>query len=78
MPDIAVVGLSCRFPGQVILTSTGSFLSEGRSATNGPEKALGYQKHLLRGLLSNVTDFDPKFFLISEAGCQRMLAGALT
>jgi len=41
-----------------------------------PEKR-GVSKALYAGLLSNVTDFDPKFFLISEADAKAMDPQAL-
>jgi 3-oxoacyl-(acyl-carrier-protein) synthase/acyl carrier protein len=63
--DIAVIGLSCRFPGAGTLEAYWQLLSQGRSAIGPvPRERWGYANHFFAGLLDNTTHFDPKFFLV--------------
>jgi polyketide synthase PksN len=63
--DIAVIGLSCRFPGAPGLEEYWKLLSEGRSAIRQvPRERWGYDNSFYAGLLDNIRHFDAKFFLI--------------
>lgn len=76
--DIAVVGMSCRFPGAGNLDQYWQLLSEGRSAIrNIPEERWGYKNGYYAGLLDNITYFDPKFFHIPDEDARAMDPQAL-
>jgi polyketide synthase PksM len=63
--DVAVIGLSCRFPGAGNPEEYWELLSQGRSAIGPvPGKRWGRDNHFYAGLIDNITHFDPKFFLI--------------
>jgi polyketide synthase PksN len=71
--DIAVVGLSCRFPGAENIQQYWNMLSEGRCAIrNIPEERWGYKNGYYAGLLDNTTHFDPKFFHIPDVDARAM------
>lgn len=71
--DIAVIGLSCRFPGAGTLEQYWQLLSEGRSAIYSvPRERWGYSSGFYAGLLHNITHFDPSFFLIPEEDAKAM------
>ncbi|MCB2360149.1 SDR family NAD(P)-dependent oxidoreductase [Clostridium estertheticum] len=76
--DIAVVGISCRFPGANTIEEYWELLSQGKSAIGpiSPDR-WGYDSKLFAGLLDNITDFDPKFFLISKEDAKVMDPQAL-
>ena len=82
-PDIAVIGLSCRFPGSDTLEQYWQLLSEGRSAIGPvPPERWGYSRRtnadrFYAGLLNNITHFDPSFFLIPEEDVKVMDPQAL-
>src|ERR1041385_5511753 len=76
--DIAVVGLSCRFPGSADLKEYWQLLAQGRSAIRAvPASRWGAPNDYYAGLLDDVTHFDPKFFLIPEADARAMDPQAL-
>ncbi|MBO0784199.1 MAG: KR domain-containing protein, partial [Ktedonobacteraceae bacterium] len=65
--DIAVIGMSCRFPGASTLEEYWQLLAEGRSAIRTvPWQRWGHASNYYAGLLDNITHFDPAFFLIPE------------
>jgi 3-oxoacyl-(acyl-carrier-protein) synthase/NAD(P)-dependent dehydrogenase (short-subunit alcohol dehydrogenase family) len=76
--DIAVVGLSCRFPDAANLEEYWRLLAEGRSAIRAvPESRWGQPSRYRAALLDRVTEFDPAFFLISHADACAMDPQAL-
>ncbi|TCS93648.1 non-ribosomal peptide synthetase [Hazenella coriacea] len=76
--DIAVVGLSCRFPGARTLEAYWELLSEGRSAIRSvPPERWGYTSQYYAGLIDHMTHFDPAFFLLHEEDVKVMDPQAL-
>jgi 3-oxoacyl-(acyl-carrier-protein) synthase/NAD(P)-dependent dehydrogenase (short-subunit alcohol dehydrogenase family) len=76
--DIAVVGLSCRFAGANNIEEYWHLLSEGRSAIRRvPSQRWGHESRYHAGVLDNATQFDPAFFLISQADARAMDPQAL-
>ena len=76
--DIAIIGMSCRFPGARDLHAYWRLLSEGRNAIAGvPQERWGYTSSFHAGLLESVTWFDPDFFQIAEADAGLMDPQAL-
>lgn len=76
--DIAVVGLSCRFPEADNLDEYWMLLSEGRTAIRAvPEERWGYASAFYAGLLADITRFDPAFFLIAQEDARAMDPQAL-
>ncbi len=76
--DIAVVGLSCRFPGAADLAEYWQLLAEGRSAIRAVTDARRpAASTCYAGRLDDVTRFDPAFFHISEADARAMDPQAL-
>ncbi|WP_373689232.1 amino acid adenylation domain-containing protein [Streptomyces sp. Rer75] len=76
--DIAVVGLSCRFPGAGSAGEYWELLREGRSALRPvPEGRFGGSAGHHAGLLPDVLGFDPEAFLLSEADVAAMDPQAL-
>jgi polyketide synthase PksN len=76
--EIAVVGLSCRFPGAKNLGEYWQLLAQGRSAIGAvPADRLPHANGYYAGLLDNVTHFDPGFFLIPESTAAAMDPQAL-
>ena len=76
--DIAVVGLSCRFPGASNPGEYWRLLSGGHSAIGPvPRERWGYSSSFHAGLLNNITDFDGKFFLLAEDDTRAMDPQAL-
>lgn len=70
---IAVVGMSCRFPGAQDIDAFWTLLSEGRSAIRPvPASRWGQGPSRHAGLLDNVTDFDPGHFLIRQEDAEAM------
>ena len=65
--DIAVIGLSCRFPGANTIEEYWSLLSEGRTAISKvKEDRWGYANDFYAGLLDDITHFDTSYFLIPD------------
>ncbi|WP_412679436.1 amino acid adenylation domain-containing protein [Brevibacillus fortis] len=76
--DIAVVGLSCRFPGARNVEEYWKLLADGRSAIGSvPKERWGYENPYHAGLLDNITAFDPSFFLIAKEDAKAMDPQAL-
>jgi polyketide synthase PksN len=76
--DIAVVGLSCRWPGANSLDEFRQLLTEGRSAIRRvPPERWGTSGQYHAGILDDVTQFDPAFFQIAEADARAMDPQAL-
>jgi polyketide synthase PksM len=76
--DVAVIGLSCRFPGAANPGEYWKLLSQGRSAIGPvPRERWGSDNHFYAGLIDNITHFDPKFFLIPEDDVRAMDPQAL-
>jgi len=76
--DIAVVGMSCRFPGATTLDEYWELLSHGRCVINSiPKERWGYSNDFYAGLLDNITHFDPKFFFIPKEDARAMDPQAL-
>ena len=77
-PDIAVVGLACRFPGANNLDEYWHLLSAGRSAIRPvPRDRPGYANNSYAALLDGVTHFDPEFFFIPAKDARAMDPQAL-
>ncbi|MCZ8519623.1 MULTISPECIES: SDR family NAD(P)-dependent oxidoreductase [Paenibacillus] len=75
---IAVVGLSCRFPGADSLDGYWELLSEGRSAIRQvPASRWGRPTPYYAGVLEDISGFDPSYFLIPESDAQAMDPQAL-
>jgi polyketide synthase PksL len=65
--EIAITGLSCRFPDADSLDEYWQLLVEGRSAIRPvPRERWGYDSPFYAGLIRQSTYFDPQFFLIPE------------
>ncbi|MFP5391438.1 MAG: SDR family NAD(P)-dependent oxidoreductase, partial [Gammaproteobacteria bacterium] len=76
--DFAVIGMACRFPGAPNLDAFWRLLSEGRSAIGPvPAQRWGRATGYRAGLLDNVTDFDPGYFLLGDADARAMDPQAL-
>jgi amino acid adenylation domain-containing protein len=76
--DIAIIGMSCRFPGAHDLPAYWRLLSEGRNAiARVPRDRWGYASSFHAGLLDSVTRFDPDFFQIPETDARLMDPQAL-
>ncbi|MDI1455115.1 beta-ketoacyl synthase N-terminal-like domain-containing protein, partial [Streptomyces sp. ATE26] len=77
-PDIAVVGLSCRFPDAGSADAYWELLRQGRSALRPvPDERFGRPLGHHAGLLPGVLRFDPEAFLLSEADVAAMDPQAL-
>ncbi len=76
--DVAIVGMSCRFPGAPDLGGFWQLLAQGRSAIHAvPEWRWGRVTGYGAGLLDDVTHFDPRFFNIGRADAAAMDPQAL-
>jgi polyketide synthase PksJ len=76
--DMAVVGLSCTFPGAASAADYWDLLREGRSALRPvPESRFGRPMAYHAGLLPGELRFDPEAFLLSEADVVAMDPQAL-
>ncbi|WP_329586161.1 amino acid adenylation domain-containing protein [Kitasatospora sp. NBC_01250] len=76
--DIAVVGLSCRFPEAGSAEAYWELLRQGRSALRPiPERRFGRPLGYHAGLLPEELRFDPEAFLLSEADVAAMDPQAL-
>ncbi|MBJ9987818.1 SDR family NAD(P)-dependent oxidoreductase [Paenibacillus sp. S28] len=71
--DIAVVGMSCRFPGGESLEEYWDLLNDGRSAIRRmPSERWGYSSGYDAGWLNDIEGFDASYFLIPEADARAM------
>lgn len=76
--DIAVVGMSSRFPGAKDLTHYWSLLTEGRSAIRlVPKERWGSADPYYAGLLDELRHADPSFFHIPDEDARAMDPQAL-
>lgn len=76
--DIAVVGLTGRFPGADNVEAYWRLLAEGRRAINRvPESRWSNPEGFVAGMLDNITDFDPEAFLLSDEDARAMDPQAL-
>lgn len=76
--DIAVIGLSCRFPGASNIEEYWNILLEGRSIIRKvPQERWGYSNDFYAGMLEDIRCFDPKFFLLPEEDVKAMDPQAL-
>jgi acyl transferase domain-containing protein/acyl carrier protein len=76
--DIAVIGMSCRFPGAADLAGYWKLLVEGRTAiARVPAARWNNPEGFVAGLLENITDFDPDYFLLSPEDAAAMDPQAL-
>lgn len=76
--EVAVIGMSCRFPGAESLEGYWRLLSEGRSAIGLiPEDRWSEPSSFYAALLENATDFDCHYFQISEEDARGMDPQAL-
>jgi acyl transferase domain-containing protein/acyl carrier protein/ubiquinone/menaquinone biosynthesis C-methylase UbiE len=65
--DIAVVGMSCRFPGAKNLDEYWALLSEGKNSIRPvPADRWTSPTPFYAGLIDNISHFDPAFFLIPQ------------
>lgn len=75
--DIAIVGMSCRFPGAENLDEYWNLLLQGGNAIKPvPDSRWGYANSYCAGLLADINNFDPNFFNISIVDAQAMDAQA--
>ncbi len=78
LSDIAIIGLSCRFPGADNIEEYWNMLSEGKSMVRAvPQERWGYLSGFYAGMLDSIRCFDPKFFLLSEEDVKAMDPQAL-
>ncbi|MFJ7205988.1 amino acid adenylation domain-containing protein [Streptomyces sp. NPDC098789] len=76
--DIAVIGLSCRFPDAPSAGAYWDLLRQGRSALHPiPDSRFGRPVGYHAGLLDDVLRFDPESFLLAEADVAAMDPQAL-
>ena len=76
--NIAVVGMACRFPGADDLDAYWQLVEQGRSAISRvPDIRWSNPDGFVAGLMSNVTDFDPGYFLLSQEDARVMDPQAL-
>lgn len=76
--DIAVIGMSCRFPGADDLAAFWSLLAQGRSALRRvPPARWGASSDYIAGVLDRATYFDRAFFSISAEDARAMDPQAL-
>ncbi|MET0322347.1 MAG: beta-ketoacyl synthase N-terminal-like domain-containing protein, partial [Duganella sp.] len=76
--DIAVVGMSCRLPGADDIDAFWRLLAEGRSAiADVPAQRWTGVTTRHAGLMTNVTDFDPAYFLLTDNDARAMDPQAL-
>ncbi|MCG8339224.1 MAG: SDR family NAD(P)-dependent oxidoreductase [Proteobacteria bacterium] len=75
---IAVVGMSCRFPGAANLDEYVALLAEGRNAiTSVPKECWGVDNSYFAGLIEDIYAFDPEFFMIPREDARAMDPQAL-
>ncbi|MEC3614235.1 type I polyketide synthase [Bacillus stercoris] len=76
--DIAIIGLSCRFPGAETLEEYWDLIREGRSAiTPVPPDRFGNSSSNYAGLIEEMNRFDHDFFMMSENDVRAMDPQAL-
>ncbi|MEM9214083.1 MAG: SDR family NAD(P)-dependent oxidoreductase [Cyanobacteria bacterium P01_F01_bin.150] len=76
--DIAVVGMSCRFPGANNIDEYWSLLSSGKNSIRPvPAERWSKETPFYAGLMDNINYFDPDFFLIPPEDAKIMDPQAL-
>ncbi|HBF29366.1 non-ribosomal peptide synthetase [Rhizobium sp.] len=76
--DIAIIGLSARFPGAATPEDYWQLIRDGKSAiTRVPQKRWGRQTHHFAGLIDDFGFFDPDYFLMSPQDVAAMDPQAL-
>ena len=76
--EIAVVGMTCRFPGARNLAEYWSLLAEGKNSISPvPPERWSSEIPFYAGLIDNISDFDPAFFLIRPEDAKVMDPQAL-
>jgi acyl transferase domain-containing protein/acyl carrier protein/SAM-dependent methyltransferase len=76
--DIAVVGMSCRFPGAKNVDEYWTLLSEGKNYIRPvPADRWSSPVSFYAGLIDNISNFDPAFFLIPKEDVKIMDPQAL-
>ncbi len=64
---IAVIGMSCQFPGANSLDAYWELLVSGKSAISSvPENCWGVKTGYFAGLIDRIYEFDPDFFMIAK------------
>ena len=75
---IAVIGMSCQFPGADTLDSYWELLVNGLTTINRvSENCWGTKTNYFAGLINNIYAFDPAFFMIAKEDAQSMDPQAL-
>ena len=70
---IAIIGMSCQFPGANDLEGYWDLLVQGRSAIGPvPKNCWGLENSFYAGLINGIYDFDPEYFLISKEDARVM------
>lgn len=76
--DIAIVGLTCRFPGAETLEAYWDLIRDGRSEIKPvPPERFGNSSSYYAGVIENLNRFDPDFFLMSDDDVRAMDPQAL-
>lgn len=76
--DIAIIGLTCRFPGAETLEAYWDLIRDGRSAIKPvPHERFGYSGSNYAGIIDEINRFDHKFFMMSENDVRAMDPQAL-
>ncbi|MED1738767.1 SDR family NAD(P)-dependent oxidoreductase [Bacillus swezeyi] len=76
--DIAIIGLTCRFPGAETLEAYWDLIREGRSAIKPvPPERFGHSSSYYAGVIEDMNRFDPDFFLMSDDDVRAMDPQAL-
>ncbi|MGY0654664.1 polyketide synthase PksL [Bacillus subtilis] len=76
--DIAIIGLSCRFPGAETLEEYWDLIRDGRSAIAPvPPERFGNSSSNYAGLIDEMNRFDHDFFMMSESDVRAMDPQAL-
>ncbi|PNB56398.1 hypothetical protein C1X64_32810, partial [Pseudomonas sp. GW456-E7] len=64
--DIAIIGLTCRFPGAETLEAYWDLIRDGRSAIKPvPPERFGHSSSNYAGLIDEMNRFDHDFFMMS-------------
>lgn len=70
---IAIIGMSCQFPGANSLEAYWELLLHGQSAISSvPENCWGIKTEYFAGLIERIYEFDPDFFLIPKEDAMAM------
>ncbi|WAT23108.1 SDR family NAD(P)-dependent oxidoreductase [Bacillus halotolerans] len=76
--DIAIVGLTCRFPGAETLEAYWDLIRDGRSEIKPvPPGRFGNSSSYYAGVIEDLNRFDPDFFLMSDDDVRAMDPQAL-